>query len=194
MIGKNAAAEVEPKDLDDSILVHQFQRGQLEAYEHLFDRYSLRIYNYIVRVTNDRTAAEDLLQETFLRVFTQAHRLRSDTKFSGWLYKIATNLCRDHFRRAVRREQASEELSCASSHSDGSEQELLERERAEQAIRALRNLPTEHQAALLLKYVEGLPYRQIATALSMSEAAVTSLLYRARAEMRHFCGSAGEER
>jgi RNA polymerase sigma-70 factor, ECF subfamily len=190
MIGKAAAADMETAEPEESVLFRQFQQGRLAAYEQLFDRYSPRIYNYIRRVTNDCTAAEDLVQETFLRVFTHARRLGSDTNFSAWLYRIATNLCRDYFRQSVRRKRASEQLLRASVDAEANEKMLLERERTDQLTRALGNLPADYQAALLLKYMEGLSYCQIGVVLSMSEAAVTSLLYRARTELRDLCESA----
>ncbi len=172
---------------DDATLVARFKRGELRAYEHLFDRYQARIYNYLFRLTGDAELAEDLTQEVFLRVFTEVRKLKGAINFSAWIYRVATNLCYDHFRHRARNQRVTAKIMAQHAISDTSntpEQRLLRRERAIHMAEALDRLPMHYRTILLLKYAEGMSYRQIGAVLSLSEAAVTSLLHRARMELR----------
>ncbi len=177
-VSETAQIETKPGDAE---LVESFRRGRMAAYEELFDRYSARIYGYIRRLTSDTALAEDFTQEVFLRAFRELRRLPGPINFAAWAYRVATNLCHDHFRRMARREAAGPPPSPAS---EDAERELLRREQAARLEATLSRLPLDYRTALLLKYVEGLSYRQIGAVLLLSEGAVTSLLYRARAEMR----------
>jgi RNA polymerase sigma-70 factor (ECF subfamily) len=170
---------------DDAELVESFRRGRMAAYEELFERYSARIYGYIRRLTGAGALAEDFTQEVFLRAFRELRRLPGPVNFAAWAYRVATNLCHDHFRRMARREAAGPPPRPAI---EDVERALLRRERSAQLEAALGRLPVDYRAALLLKYVEGLSYRQVGAVLLLSEAAVTSLLYRARVEMRRLLG------
>ncbi|RMG53541.1 MAG: RNA polymerase sigma factor [Acidobacteria bacterium] len=172
---------------DDATLVTRFKRGEMRAYEHLFDRYQARIYNYLLRLTGDAELAEDLTQEVFLRAFTEVRKLKGEINFSAWLYRVATNLCYDHFRQRARNQRVTTEYMAQHAMTDTSntpERQLLRRERTIHMAEALARLPMHYRTILLLKYAEGMSYRQIGAVLSLSEAAVTSLLHRARMELR----------
>jgi len=171
--------------LEDAELVESFRRGRMAAYEELFERHGARIYGYLRRLSSDAALAEDFTQEVFLRAFRELRRLPGPVNFAAWAYRVATNLCHDHFRRMARRE-ASEPPPIPAA--EDAEAALLRREESAQLEGALSRLPLDYRTALLLKYVEGLSYRQIGAVLLLSEAAVTSLLHRARVEMRRLLG------
>lgn len=174
-------AQVETKP-GDAELVESFKQGRVAAYEELFERYSGRLYGYIRRLTGDSALAEDFAQEVFVRAFRELRRLPGPVNFTAWAYRVATNLCHDHFRRAARHEAAASELPIG--RVEDAESAYLRREQSQRLEETLRHLPVDYRAALLLKYVEGLSYRQIAAVLLLSEGAVTALLHRARVEMR----------
>jgi len=167
--------------LEDAELVSSFKAGRMAAYERLYDRHSGRLLGYIRRLTSDAALAEDFTQEVFLRAFRELRRMPDPVNFSAWAYRVATNLCHDHFRAVARREAAALPPHRAP---EDAETALVRRERSEQLETALSRLPLEYRTALLLKYVEGLSYHEIGAVLLLSEAGVTALLYRARVEMR----------
>src|SRR5690606_31209672 len=90
--------------MDDEDLMRHFQAGTVEAFNLLVDRYSERLSHYLYRFTKDRRRVEDLLQETFLRVYRNRHSYRPVAKFSTWLYTIAGNLARSEYRKQKRRQ------------------------------------------------------------------------------------------
>ena len=99
MIGKN--------ELTDEQLIKDFQAGDSHAFEELVERYKNRIYNFIYRFVNDVSLAEDLTQDTFLKLFTHKDSYREIAKFSTWLYTIAQNLAKTELRKRNRRQTYS---------------------------------------------------------------------------------------
>ena len=85
-----------------STLVERARQGESAAYDTLVDLYANRLYGYLYRLTGSRTEAEDLFQEVFVRVVRTLPAYRDDGRFEGWLFRIATNLVRDHVRRLMR--------------------------------------------------------------------------------------------
>ncbi len=79
--------------------MERVQRGELRAFELLFDRFRGRLFGFLVRRCGDGSVAEDLLQETWLRVVRSRDRFDPRRRFSTWLFQIANNLCRDRVRR-----------------------------------------------------------------------------------------------
>lgn len=181
-MSETAQIDARPADAE---LVENFRRGRTAGYDELFDRYSARIYGYLRRLSSDAALAEDFTQEVFLRAFRELRRLPGPVDFAAWAYRVATNLCHDHVRRTARREAAGPPAIAAA---EDAEKALLRREQSAQLEAALSRLPLDYRTALLLKYVEGMSYRQIGAVLLLSEAAVTSLLHRARVEMRRLLG------
>ena len=88
--------------LDDSGLVAAFLEGEKRAFNLLVDRYQGRLVNFVYRTTGDRERAEDLVQETFIRVYRHLHRFDQSKKFSTWIYTIASNLAKNELRNRSR--------------------------------------------------------------------------------------------
>ena len=88
--------------MSDEDLMSQFQMGTVEAFDILVSRYKDPLTNYIYRFLGDMKECEDLLQETFLRVYRNRHSYRRIAKFSTWLYTIAGNLARSEYRKRKR--------------------------------------------------------------------------------------------
>ena len=85
--------------ITDEQLIKQFQDGSLEAFDQLVERYRGPLYGFIQRIINDRNFAEDLLQETFLRLWTHKNSYRAIARFSTWIYTIAGNLAKTELRK-----------------------------------------------------------------------------------------------
>jgi len=132
----------------------------------------------------DGAAAEELVQETFLRVHGARDRYEPQARFSTWLYRIATNLALNELRRPRRRDpHASVDAEGALelvAGGPGTDDRVHARRMSEAVDRELAALPERQRAALWLTAVEGLPYAEVGRALDVSPQAVKSLVHRAR--------------
>ena len=98
---------IEKNEITDEQLIKDFQGGNNDAFEELLARYKNRIYNFIYRFVNDVNLAEDLTQDTFMKLFTHKDSYREIAKFSTWLYTIAQNLAKTELRKRSRRKTYS---------------------------------------------------------------------------------------
>jgi len=166
--------------VSDHELVSRAQQGSEKAYRELLGRYQRPVFSIIYRMIRDREQAEDLAQETFVRVFNHIDRYDPRYKFSSWIFKIATNLTIDWIRRkeldtvsidgsrnAVTAEQI-EATSITIASDDENPEELLEaKELGEEIEGAISKLRPEYKAAILLRHVEGREYQEIAEILKI---------------------------
>lgn len=161
-----------------------FQDGDARAFDALFSRWAPRLVRYLERMLHERSSAEELAQETFLRVHRARDRYRADARFSTWLYRIATNLALNELRRPRRRDPhaslddtATPELEAGTPAVD----DVVHARREGSIVReVLDDLPEKQRAALLLSTAEGCAYAEIAEALDVTEKAVKALVHRAR--------------
>jgi len=182
--------------LEDRELVAQALRGRERAFGELLDRYERPIFSLVLRMVRDRSLAEDLAQETFIRAFNALGRYDPRYKFSSWIFKIANNLTIDHLRKRKldtisidgspharsAEEQSQTRLKIESS--DESPQEYVEnRELASQIESAIGELRPEYRTAVLLRHVEGYAYEEIAQIMEVPLGTVKTYLHRARHEL-----------
>jgi len=158
--------------------------GDDEAFETVIRTYSRRVYVVAYAILQDVPEAEDIVQDTFLKAHHQRGKLREPEKFPAWLLTVARNGARDRLRR--RRPQAEPEafdtLPDPSVATPGS---AMEKEEHQAHIRrALARLPEEHRTALTLRYLEGLDYRAIETAMGLTNGALRGILGRALGTLR----------
>lgn len=181
----------------DHELVTFARSGSEKAYRELLGRYQRPIFSLVYRMVRDRELAEDLAQETFIKVFNHLDSYNPKYKFSSWIFKIANNLAIDHLRKkqlqtvsldgsrqATTTEEAeSSRLSIASD--DENPEELLEaRELGEEIEDAISQLRVEYRTAVLLRHVEGRPYEEIADIMDVPLGTVKTYIHRARIELR----------
>ena len=183
--------------VSDHELVTLAQQGSEKAYRELLGRFQRPVFSIIYRMIRDREQAEDLAQETFVRVFNNIDRYDPRFKFSSWIFKIATNLTIDWIRRkeldtvsidgsrnAVTAEQI-EATSITIASTDENPEELLEaKELGEEIEGAIGKLRPEYKAAILLRHVEGREYQEIAEILSLPLGTVKTYIHRGRNELR----------
>lgn len=160
---------------------------QAPSWEEIVRTHSGRVYRLAYRLTGNRHDAEDLTQETFVRVFRSLHTYSPGT-FEGWLHRITTNLFLDQARR---RQRVRIEPIGDDSERWSSPDLLATPERAFEAAhldrdvqRALDELPPEYRAAVVLCDIEGLSYEEIAATLGIKLGTVRSRIHRARARLR----------
>jgi RNA polymerase sigma-70 factor (ECF subfamily) len=173
---------------DDSLLI-AIAGGDEQAYSTLVQRQGDRLYGYLMRLTRSPADAEDLLQETFLRVWRSADSYRpGNVAAATWIHRIAHNLYIDSFRAKRRRAGISVELddSVPLEHHTGIELEsgLVSAQLLEQVEDAISRLPENQRAALLLCQTQGFSNPDAANILGISVRAVESLLARARRTLR----------
>ena len=179
----------------DEELMMKCRNGDMSAFELIVMRYKDLITNFIYRSIGDYHRAEDLAQETFLRVFRSANRYEPKCRFKNWLYLIATNLCRNEIRDRKRRNTAylddvvpdSENVSYFELMQDVSQlpDEVYEKKERQVIIQqTINRLPENQRLALLLVSYQNLRYDEIAEVLECSVSAVKSLIHRARQNMK----------
>ena len=183
--------------VSDHELVTRAQLGSETAYRELLDRYQRPVFSIIFRMIRDREQAEDLAQETFVRVFNHIGRYDPRYKFSSWIFKIATNLTIDWIRRkelktvsidGSRNAVTSDEMEASAItivSEDENPEELLEaKELGEEIEQAIGKLRPEYRAAILLCHVEGREYQEIAEIMALPLGTVKTYIHRGRNELR----------
>jgi len=175
----------------DAELMLAFQQGDESAFTQLVERFQDRIINYVWRMVQDRHAAEDLAQETFIRLYMSADRYEPRAPLAGYLFRIATNLALNYtrdmrHRRAYSLATGSGQggFELADSRCPAPSTEAVGRELAQLVRQAIRDLPDQQRAAVMLRRFGGLSYSRIAEALATSIPAVKSLLFRARSNLK----------
>ena len=187
-------------DQTDEQLMQAYREGNPRAFELLLARHERKVWNFLRRSVGDPTAAEDLLQEVFLRVIkAQADSVdfRGEAKFTTWVYTIARNLCIDHARRAVHRDarsldaptraddEASETLydrvSDGGRDAEGLASDGQVRARVDEAVAAL---PPDQREVFLLREVMDMPFAEIAAVVGAPEPTVKSRMRYALERLR----------
>jgi RNA polymerase sigma-70 factor (ECF subfamily) len=164
--------------------MHAVQGGDLDALGELFERHHRPVFQFLTRTTGDRSAAEDLVQEVFMRILKYRHTYDAGSRFQTWLFRIARNARADYFRR---RPPAADSVERAMElpASDAGPEERLERHiNAQQLERALRQLPDEPRDLLVLARFHAMPYGDIADLLGIEVGAVKVRVYRAIKQLR----------
>ena len=178
--------------LSDAALMERVQAGDAEAFRPIVERYQRRLFGYFLRLVEDPTAAADLAQETFVRVYQAAPRYRESGRFEAWLFRIAANLVRSERRRQFTRgphlsldevSPAPDGLPAAAGAGDPDES-AWRSELREALRRALPRVPLVFREAVLLRDVEGWSYREIAEMLGVREGTVKSRTHRGRRRLR----------
>lgn len=165
---------------DDDALMLGVGRGDPQAYRELADRYLAGIVRYATRMLGQKAEAEDVAQETFLRLWRDAGRYEArGHKPSTWLYRVAHNLCLDRLRK--RRPEASPDHEQAS---DRTSAQLIQRELSEHVNAALAKLPERQRAAIALVHYEDKSLEEAGLVLGCAASAVESLLARGRRSLR----------
>ncbi len=160
-------------------LLERFAQGDRDAFEELFHQFQGEVYAWMVRIVRERGAAEDLTVEAFWRIYRAHARFDPKRSFGGWARRIATNLAFDHLRKTRREEPLLTDPPDAPHANPG-----VQRETREQIAAAFRRLAPKLRVVATLSLIEGVPHREIAEALGISEAAVRVRLFRATRTLR----------
>jgi len=169
----------------DEELFREWQEGHAGALEALVRRYHAPLVAHLSRLLGERALAEDLAQETFLRLVRQAHTYRYPRPFAPWLYTIARNLARNHWRSAHHRHTATDDGGHAARDAGPDPAAWLERLEQRDGLRAaLGALPLEQREVLSLRFGQALPVAETATVLGIPSGTVKSRTFAALRQLR----------
>jgi RNA polymerase sigma-70 factor (ECF subfamily) len=171
----------------DAALVLRVGEGDAQAYRELVERHAGRLYNFALRLTRSNAEAEDIVQETFMRLWLHASDFDPSGRASTWLYRIAHNLGIDRLRARGRfRELDTEEQEAEAAPSSTAQPLLLldAKRRAEALHRALDLLPERQASAIVLVHLHGLSGSEAAEVLGIGAEALESLLARGRRALK----------
>ena len=186
-------------ELTDEVLIKQFQDGDVGAFNKIVYRYKDRLLNFIYRFINDIDMAEDLVQDTFMKLYTHKDSYREIAKFSTWLYTIAGNLARTELRKIKRRKtftvsslsRDDREYIIQSTDMDPSqESETINFERKVQ--QALSVLPDDFRTIIILRDIQELSYDVISKIIDVPLGTVKSRINRGRLKLQILLKKKGE--
>ena len=177
--------------MTDSEVVQRFLDGEERAFGQLVSRYDTRLVNFVYRTVGDRERAQDLVQETFVRVYRHLHRFDQSKKFSTWIYTIASNLAKNELRNRSRNPLVLFQTIKKNWDADHRplewEDESLrpddlyrKRHLREMVERAVAELPEHHRIVFVLRELEGRTYEEISEITDTNLGTVKSRLNRAR--------------
>ena len=152
--------------MKDGDLVKRFQNGEEQAFDELVKKHYSTTHNLLVRLSGNSMDADDLCQETFIRVYRSLRKFKAKSQFSTWLYRIAVNVANTHHRKEKTRQLFSFHHSPeAMADDDPIEPRKLDPEMWD----AIHNLPQKQKMVLTLRIFQELPFKEVASILNMSE-------------------------
>ena len=179
-----------PAESSDAELMGRVRSGDPEAFAPLVKRYQRRVFGYLLGQVGEPEAAAELAQETFVRAFRSASRYRESGRFEGWLFRIAGNLARSEVRCRMRRgphasAESDEIRETLRDESGPSPDDAAYRREIRNALRqALPRLPESFRQAVVLRYVEGWSYHEIAELLGIETGTAKSRAHRGLKRLR----------
>lgn len=186
---------------DDRTLALEAARGREKAFRELLNRYERPVFSLIYRMVRDRSLAEDLAQDAFIRAFNAIGSYNPGYKFSSWMFKIAHNLTIDHLRKrrldtisihgspnAVTADEQARTSLVLESSEERPDAYVENLELGSQIETAMGRLRPEYRAVTLLRHVEGYSYQEIADILEIPLGTVKTYIHRARLELKAALG------
>lgn len=162
-------------DVSDSTLVSQYKNGNEEAFETLVNRHKSRIFTTIYLIVKDNYVAEDLLQETFIKVIKtiKTGKYNEEGKFLPWIMRIAHNLAIDHFRKAKRypvivMEDGSSVFNTMDFAEDSMESRQIEKDTHTRLKDMIQELPSAQREVLVMRHYMEMSFQEIADATGVS--------------------------
>lgn len=173
-------------DATDHELMIAVRAGDIARLGELFERHHRPLYGFFVRLTNQPSASEDLVQIVFYRILKYRHTYRDEGKFSAWIYHLARKVAADHFRKQSKAPAASDPVDLLS-HADDSpapdDRAATDDDLALLRV-ALTRLPLEHREVLVLSRLQNIGHQEIARLLDCSVGAAKVRAHRALKELR----------
>lgn len=179
---------------DEKHLLESAQKGELQAFEKLVERYQKKVYNIALRMTGNAEDAYEVSQEAFIRIYSSIRQFRKDSSFSTWLYRITINVCLDELRKQKKNklvyldeniEMDDGEIKKQLADKGPAPDEMAEQDEMKRAIRAAINeLSEEHRIVVIMRDIQGFSYDDISKILKCPKGTVKSRINRARKILR----------
>ena len=200
-----ASARTAPVSPGDADVIARARKGDHEAFRVLVERYQERAYRLALRVLRDEEAAQDVVQEGFLKVYRSLDRFEGRSSFYTWLYRVVMNLCLDAKRRdrsgrhaewdetaPMEIDPGAADAAAETSRERSSPSGQLERAELRSVVAdAIEKLPDDARQTLVLREVEGLSYAEIALCLGVPKGTVMSRLHNARKRLKEILLASG---
>lgn len=171
------------ESIEDKMIIERVLEGEREAFAVLIDKYSSRLYFFLLEMGSSPPDAQDQSQETFILAYRKLRSHQSQSSFSAWLYAIAVNV----FREAKRRKRfsfANDLLNIQIDDSPTPEERYMRRESEVELQRMIQKLPQRYRIVLLLYYTEDLSYEEISAVTGITMHQVKNRLYQARRKLK----------
>jgi len=169
------------------------RNGDRRAFAELVELYKDKIYHLGYRMLGNRQEAEDIVQETFMRLYSNLHRYDENQKFSTWIFRIATNLCIDRLRKRkltysldaeVNDGEGNDYYAMMSSDEDTPEKQVIVSETQRQIRKVIDNMPDKYKSIIVLRYLQDLSLQEISDVLDMPITTIKTRLHRGREYLR----------
>ena len=173
------------EQLIDGRVIEACQQGDRAAFQLLFETYKDKVFSIAVYSSGgDRAVADDVTQQIFLKLFTAIRQFRGESEFTTWLYRLVVNACLDERRRRRRLLPGGETVAMRNpSDKKPQEKQYARLEIAEAVREAIGELKPKFRLPILLKYIEGLSYEEIASVMGCSKGTVASRLNRGHSQL-----------
>jgi RNA polymerase sigma factor (sigma-70 family) len=170
-------------ELSDEIIMKRVKEGNLAELSVLFERYHVRLYNFMLRLTFDRAVSQDLTQNLFYRIIKYRHTFREDHSFKSWIYQLARNI---HIDFCKQHQKATERFTRVEEYNENfaEEKEGFNEEEYEKLDRAMARLTPEQKEILVLSRFQGLKYEEISSIRDLSVPAIKVQVHRAIKQLR----------
>jgi RNA polymerase sigma-70 factor (ECF subfamily) len=173
------------EQLIDGRVIEACQQGDRAAFQLLFETYKDKVFSIAVYSSGgDRAVADDVTQQIFLKLFTAIRQFRGESEFTTWLYRLVINACHDEKRRRRRLLPWGDTVAMRNpSDKKPQEKQYARLEVAEAVQKAIGELKPKFRLPILLKYIEGLSYEEIASVMGCSKGTVASRLNRGHSQL-----------
>ena len=173
------------EQLIDGRVIEACRQGDRAAFQLLFETYKDKVFSIAVYSSDgDRAVADDVTQQIFLKLFTAIRQFRGDSEFTTWLYRLVVNACLDEKRRRRRLLPWGETVAMRNpGEKKPQEKQYARLEVAEAVQKAIGELKPKFRLPILLKYIEGLSYEEIASVMGCSKGTVASRLNRGHSQL-----------
>jgi RNA polymerase sigma-70 factor (ECF subfamily) len=172
------------QQLINGSVIEACQQGDRDAFQLLFESYKDKVFSIAVYSVGDRALADDITQQIFLKLFTAIRQFRGESEFTTWLYRLVVNACLDERRRRKRWLPWGETVAMKNPvDRKPQEKQFARLEVAEAVQAAIGELKPKFRLPILLKYIEGLSYEEIASVMGCSKGTVASRLNRGHSQL-----------
>lgn len=163
----------------ESDIIEACRQGDRAAFQMLFEAYKDKVYSIALHYSGDESAAKDVSQQVFLKLFTTISQFRHDSEFTTWLYRVVANVCLDEQRKRRRFVPFGHDIEVKYMVRGGAQEaNSIRRQVSDSVQSAIADLSPKLRMPILLKYVENLSYEEIAEVLGCSKGTVASRLNR----------------